>query len=225
MRFLERHRINVGFAALSPRHASTWSYLGWAGLYLCVGLYQSIGGSISEEFAELFVADFFINLASPFILGGGAVLAVWLGGGTSGTKWYELILLTVVFVVTMVIPAAVLFGVGGLPLFLSALLFFSKVGWLGIAKGKGKLVALLIVRGFAGPFLFFVPSLLISTVVVGRSTLGLNETDWVALFGVIYFLIQAIFEEFLLRKTDESGSNTPRTIIEAHNPDRSSTSD
>lgn len=204
----ERQRFSAKFSSLFPRHSSTWSYVGWAGLYLCVGLYQSAGGSIPEDFAELLFADFFINLVSPFILGGGALLVVYLGRGSAGVKWYEVVILAIVSVVTLVIPAVVLFGVGGLVLFLSALLFFAKIGWFGVAKEKIKSVALLFVRGLVGPFLFFAPSLVVATLAVGRSTLQLDETDWVAVFGIVYFLIQAVFEEFLLRKAEASDSST-----------------
>ena len=82
-----------------------------------------------------------------------------------------------------------------------------SVGWFGVAKEKLKSVALLFVRGLVGPFLFFAPSLVVATIVVGRSTLTLDETDWVAVFGIVYFMIQAVFEEFLLREAEASDSS------------------
>lgn len=187
-----------------PRHKSTWSYVAWAGLYLFTGLYQLAGGRISGGLAEIFYVDFFINLVSPFVLAGGAFVFLRFDEGFRRVKWHELFVLLVVFVVTIVLPAVVLFGVGGAPLFLSALIFFTKFSWYGPAKERGKSLALLFIRGVAGPFLFFVPALVVSTLLVGRSTLSIDETDWVAVFGVVYFLIQAVFEELMLRKTEGS---------------------
>jgi hypothetical protein len=194
----------MNVSTLTPRHSSTLSYLGWAGLFLGAGLYQLGGGVISDDFAELLYADFFINLASPFILGGGAILVLRFTRDSRRVKWYEIVILTVVFAVTIAVPSVILLGVGGWPLLLGAALFFSKVGWFGVVKERAKTIALLIVRGFAGPFFFFLPALLVATTVVGRSTLGINETDWVAVFGTVYFLIQAAFEEFLLRYAENT---------------------
>lgn len=189
---------------LLPRHNSTWSYVAWAGLYLFAGLYQLAGGRVSGDLAGVLYADFFINLVSPFVLAGGALVLVQVSEGIKRVKWHEWFVLLVIFAVTIVLPAVVLLGVGGTPLFLSALLFFSKFSWYGPAKERGKSLALLFIRGIAGPFLFFTPALVVSTLLVGRSTLTMDETDWVAVFGIVYFLIQAVFEEFMLRKSEES---------------------
>jgi hypothetical protein len=210
--------MDVKTASLLPRHSSTWSYVGWAGLYLFLGIYQLVGGKISPEFGEVFYIDFFINLVSPFVLAGGAFVVVQLDRGMKGVKWHEWFVFVVVFVVAIVIPAIVLFGVGGVPLFLSGLLFFLKLSWYGPAKEKGKTIALLFIRGIAGPFVFFAPALLISTLAVGRSTLTTDESDWVALFGVIYFLLQAVFEELLLRKAEKPDLITSEKLIQVQTP-------
>jgi hypothetical protein len=57
-------------------------------------------------------------------------------------------------------------------------------------------------RGLAAPFVFFAPALIVSCLWVGRSTISIGETDWVPQFGVVYFGIQAWFEEFMLRRAE-----------------------
>jgi hypothetical protein len=83
-----------------------------------------------------------------------------------------------------------------------AMLFFSHVNWMFMSRGD-KSTILLVVRGLVGPFVFFAPALVISCFYVGRNTLGLGNTDWVPLFGTIYFGLQAGFEEFMLRRAEK----------------------
>ena len=195
------HRI---LKLLLPRHTSTWSYVAWSGLYALVGIYQLAGGRISSDLGGLFFVDFFVNLVMPFNLLGVALVVAQFSEGFTEVKWSEWFVLVIVFLVTIVLPAVVLVGLGGLPVLFGAVLFVSKFSWYGSAKERGKTLFLLFARGIGGPFLFFAPALLVSTILVGRSTLAFNETDWVAVFGVIYFLTQAVFEEFLLRRIEKT---------------------
>lgn len=224
MKDLER-KPQGGRISVYPRHASTWNYLGWAALYLFVGLHQLSGGHISKEFAEIIFIDFLINLASPFILGGIVFLNHHLGSGIRGIKRHEFVVIGSVFSATILLPGIFLFEIGGLVLFLSALLFFVRLGWYGPLKERGKVLSMLFIRGLAGPFVFFVPALLISTIAVGRSTLETTETDWVALFGVIYFLLQAAFEEFMLRRSEKVSLDTSESLLQVrHLEDQDDTS-
>ncbi len=56
-------------------------------------------------------------------------------------------------------------------------------------------------RGLLGPYVFLAPALIVSCLVLGRNTISIHQTDWIALFGIVYFLTQAGFEEFMLRRS------------------------
>jgi len=177
---------------------STWSYVAWAVLY--AGLWLIPAKSIPVLFAETLGADFFINISTPFLVGGTAFLySVLAKRGWQRLRWTVWLFLGGAALVCLIVPLIVIFDAGGWSWLAGTLLFFSRLGWFFHRTGQTREIAIVFARGLAGPWLFMAPALLISAWVVGRNELGFQNLDWVPLFGLIYFGIQAAFEEFMLR--------------------------
>jgi len=184
-------------------HPSTLSYIAWALFYALLLAFGWFGAQVPRLFAEILLADIVINMVSPFIIGGGSLLFTLLAGALArrGTRLplsaYPFMLGCAVFGIA--IPGAVMFHMGGWWILPGAVLFFSRVNWMFLSKGD-HYTGLLMIRGMVGPFAFLAPALVISCLTVGRNTLGFENTDWVPLFGTIYFGLQAGFEELMLRR-------------------------
>lgn len=182
------------------RHRSTYTYLAWAGLYLLLGVWMFFGGRISRVFGENLAADIVINIASPWVLSGLVTIGTLVESkfrGFSGWAW-PFFLITCVL--TIVLPGLWIFKMGGWGTLLGAALFFTRANWFILRQKQDLSLMLLFARGVFGMFAFFAPALVITCLVMGRNTLGLRHTDWVPLFGVIYFCAQAAFEELMLRR-------------------------
>ena len=82
---------------------------------------------------------------------------------------------------------------------------------LGVVLIVALAVVLFFIRGLFGPFIFTTPALLLSSWAVGRRSLSLDEMDWVPLAGIIYFSLQAAFEEVALRFLDRRKPDTAVT--------------
>ena len=192
--------LTFGRFALYP---STLSYIAWALLYALLLAFGWFHEAVPRLFAEILLADIVINMVSPFIIGGGSLLFRFLGAvlAPRGTRVplsaYPFMLGCAVF--GIVIPGAVLLHMGGWWILPGAVLFFGRVNWMFMSQGDHH-TGLLVIRGLVGPFAFFAPALVLSCLYVGRNTLGLENSDWVPLFGTIYFGLQAGFEEFMLRR-------------------------
>jgi len=182
------------------RHRSTYTYLGWAGLYFLLGIWLLLGGRVAKVFGEVLYADILINLVSPVILSGGGTIAAMVKDrfqGFFGLAWPFLI---ITCTVTILLPGIWIFKMGGWGTLFSAGLFFSRINWFFLQRQEDFEIRHLFTRGMLGPFLFFAPALIITCLITGRQRLSLYNTDWVPLFGVIYFTAQAAFEEFMLRR-------------------------
>ncbi|MDI6738876.1 MAG: hypothetical protein QME74_00750 [Candidatus Edwardsbacteria bacterium] len=160
-------------------------------------------------FAETLVADFLINLGTPFIVGAAGIVYVVFSERTRPVPWYGWPLLAALALACVGIPFGILYQAGGWLLVTSTALFFSHAGWFFHRRKDARGAARLFIRGLFGPWLFMVPALLLSCLYVGRNDLGFDNTDWVPLFGMIYFGIQAGFEEFMLRN---SGDKAPSSL-------------
>jgi hypothetical protein len=182
------------------RHRSTYTYVAWAGLYFLLGAWMFFGGRISRVFGENLGADIVINLASPFILGGGLIVANLVDERFAGVPWLAWPFLAALCGATIVVPAMVIFHLGGWGALLGAALFFSRVNWFFFKRSHDIGWLHLFARGLWGPFAFFAPALAITCLVLQRNTVSVHQTDWVPLFGVIYFCAQAGFEELMLRR-------------------------
>lgn len=169
---------------------------GYAGL----GIYQLCGGVIAKTFGEGLAADAMINMVSPFVLAGGGTVAALIASKSKGTPWYAYPFLLLLFGVTIALPGAILFHLGGWALLLSAGMYFSKVNWFFLVRDDRQAMGMMFARGLLGPFIFFAPALVVSCLVLGRNTISIDQTDWIAIFGVIYFAAQSVFEEFMLRR-------------------------
>jgi hypothetical protein len=185
------------------RHRSPYYYLAWAGLYLILGLLALAGVPIPLFFGRNLAADVMINLASPFIFVGGGFLAGVLADRFRDVPWLAWPFLLGLWALTILLPGLWLFKLGGWSVFLTALLFFSRVDWFFLQQGGDRHTLVMFARGLAAPFVFFAPALIVSCLWVGRSTISIGETDWVPQFGVVYFGIQAWFEEFMLRRAEK----------------------
>lgn len=182
------------------RHRSPYYYLVWAGLYLTLGILALAGVRVPLFFGKNLAADVLINMVSPFILAGGAMLASVIKDRFQGVPWLAWPFLVGLWALTIWMPGVLLFKLGGWAVLLSALLFFSRVDWFFLQQGGDRHTLVMFARGLLGPFVFFAPALIISCLWVGRDTISINQTDWVPQFGVVYFSIQAWFEEFMLRR-------------------------
>lgn len=185
--------------ALRP---STWSYIGWGVLYLTLWLVPVPWLPLPEVFAATVVADFFINGATPFLLiGAGLVYALVTARTTQvpALVWPLVVGLTAVCVV---VPLVMLLEVGGWLLLASTALVFSRAGWLLRRSGDARGVAMLLARGLLGPWLFMLPALGLSCLYMGSVQLGFANTDWMPLFGFVYFALEAVFEELMLRRSE-----------------------
>ncbi|MCU0607511.1 MAG: hypothetical protein MUF78_08880 [Candidatus Edwardsbacteria bacterium] len=182
------------------RHRSAYTYLAWAGLYLLLGFWQWLGGSVPVVFGQNLAADIVINIASPWVLSGLVTIATLAESrflGFSGWAWP---FFAITCVLTIVLPGLWIFKMGGWGTLLGAALFFTRANWFILRRQQDVSLVLLFARGIFGMFAFFAPALVITCLVLGRNTLGLHNTDWVPLFGVIYFVAQAAFEELMLRR-------------------------
>ena len=183
-----------------PVHVSSITYAAWAVGYAGLGVYQLCGGTVSRTFGEGLAADVMINLVSPFVLAGGVTAAALIGSNFKGTPWFAYPFLLALFGLTIALPGAVVFHLGGWGLLISAAMYFSKINWFFLLREDDQQLGMLFARGLFGPFIFFAPALIVSCLVLRRNTISITETDWVPLFGIVYFLTQAGFEEFMLRK-------------------------
>lgn len=195
-------------AWLNIKHKSTYTYLGWAGFYLLLGVYQGLVGRISTTFGEILGADILINIASPIILSGGGTIATMVQGGFKGFFGLAWPFMIITCVVTIVLPGLWIFKMGGWGTLFSAALFFSRINWLFLQRDGDLEIRHLYTRGILGPILFLTPALITTCLVMGRRSLSMHATDWVPLFGVIYFTLQAAFEEFMLRRAAEKQNNS-----------------
>ncbi len=183
-----------------PVHRSTIAYVAWAAGYAGLGVYQLCGGRISTAFGEGLAADAMINMVSPFVLAGGFTVTTLIDSRFRGTPWFAYPFLLVLFGLTIALPAALLLHWGGWALLISAGMYFSKLNWFFLIREDQKTLGMLFARGLFGPFVFLAPALIVSCLVLGRNTISISQTDWVSLFGIVYFLAQAAFEEFMLRQ-------------------------
>lgn len=190
-------RVDNRFLSLSR---STVIYIAWAVAYAGLGFYQLSGGRISTAFGEGLAADAMINMVSPFVLSGGYAITSLFDEKLKGTPWFAYPFLLVFFGLTIALPAALLLHWGGWTLLISAGMYFSKLNWFFLVREDHRALGLLFARGLFGPFIFLAPALIVSCLALGRDTISIRETDWVALFGIVYFLAQAGFEEFMLRR-------------------------
>ena len=190
------------------RHQSSQLYLGWAALYLGLGFLALAGVPVPLFFGQSLTADIMINMASPFILAGGGMLAAMARDRFRGVPWLAWPLMLGLWAGTILLPGLWLFKLGGWAVLLTAALFFSRINWFFLQEGDDPHTKLLFARGLLGPFVFFAPALVITCLLLGRRTLSYRDTDWVPMFGVIYFAIQAWFEEFMLRRA-EKGAAAP----------------
>ncbi len=179
---------------------ASWIYAGWALLYAATWLLPHFGQQIPVWFAQTLAADFLINLGTPFLVAGSGLVYLAFTERPRRVRWFIWPLLALIAAACTAPPLMVLHKAGGWLLLTSTLLFFTHAGWHLHRHRDAVGLGLLFARGLFGPWLFMVPALVISGVVVRRQTLGFENTDWVPLFGVIYFGIQAAFEEFMLRQ-------------------------
>lgn len=121
------------------RHRSPYYYLAWAGLYLVLGI---------------------------LALAGGAMLASVIKDLFKGIPWLAWPFLAALWALTIWMPGALLFKLGGWGVLLSALLFFSKVDWFFIVDGGDKHSLVMFARGIFRPFVFFAPALIVSCLWV-----------------------------------------------------------
>jgi hypothetical protein len=184
---------------------SSWVYAAWTLLYAALWLFPFNGEKIPRVFAEILAADFLINLGTPFIVFGASMVYLAFTEKPRRVRWFIWPLLALLAAACVGIPFGVLHKAGGWLLVTGTVLFFTHAGWFMHRHKDGVGLGLLFVRGLFGPWLFMVPALMISGMVVKRQTLGFENTDWVLLFGIIYFGIQTAFEEFMLRKVMQAG--------------------
>jgi len=187
-------------------HPSTLTYIAWTMLYGALTVFSLFRRAVPRLFAEILLADVVINMVSPLLIGAAALLAGALAKGSPTAPWtlYPLLILGVGLL--LIFPVALSLHLGGWWMLAGAALFFGHLNWIFLRRRAGNYIALLAVRGIAGPFFFFAPALIIACLYVGRNTLGMENTDWVPIFGTVYFAIQAGFEEFMLRR---AGRQTP----------------
>ena len=178
---------------------STWSYIAWALIY--AGLWLIPVKSVPELFAEILAADFFINITTPFLVGGAAFIYSILAKRGARLSWKAWLLVAGTASVCLLVPLIIIFDAGGWRLLAGAVLFLSRLGWFFHRTGEGREIVIVFLRGLVGPWLFMAPALVISGIAVGRQTLGFENLDWVPLFGLIYFGLQAGFEELVLRRS------------------------
>jgi hypothetical protein len=181
-------------------HASTWAYAALAASFVVLGVVPTAPPALVRLFGETVVADLFVNLATPFIvIGAGLVTALVAGRDRARplAVWPVALVLAVVFVV---VPLMVVRDAGGWLLLVTAVLLFLRAGWLFHRSGDALDVANLLGRGLVAPWLFMLPALGLSCLVVGRNDLTFADPDWVPCFGFVYFALQAVFEEAMLRR-------------------------
>jgi|GEM_PF-2078667 hypothetical protein len=188
--------LNKPFNLLRP---SSWVYAAWTLLYAMLWLFPLNGGKIPRVFAETLAADFLINLGTPFIIFGAGMVYMAFTERPRRVKWFVWPLLVLLALGCVGVPFTLLYKAGGWLLVTGTVLFFTHAGWFLHRHQDGVGLGMLFARGLLGPWLFMVPALVVSALVVKRQTLGFENTDWVPLFGIIYFGIQTAFEEFLLR--------------------------
>jgi len=196
-------------ASLKIRHRSTYGYLGWAGMYLLLGIWLLCGGRVAKMFGEALYADILINFVSPWVLSGAVVIDTMMENRFQGFSGLAIPFLMITCVVTIVLPGIWIFKMGGCGTLFSGALFFTHINWFYLRRKQDLPLKYIAARGMLGPFLFFAPALIITCLVTGRQRLSLHNTDWVALFGIIYFISQAVFEEFMLRRVMEVKPVTP----------------
>jgi hypothetical protein len=203
-----RGRLRTFVSGRLALYPSTVSYILWALLYALLLAFGWFHARPPRLFAEILLADVIINFLSPFVIGAGALLAAFLLQRGAKPPWSAYPFLLLFLLLGMVVPAAVMLHIGGWLLLAGALLFFMRVRWARLVRGGDRWAAHLMIRGLVGPFAFFAPALVISCLYVGRNTLGMENTDWVPLFGTIYFGIQAGFEEIMLRRSERAGGGS-----------------
>ncbi len=190
---------------VSRLHHSTWSYIGWAFLYAGLEVAAPARSSSRRLFAEILGVDFMVNTAMPFLIGGAAGLTTLFAKQQKKVPWPAWVLAGGSASACLIAASLIIFRAGGGLALAGALLFLSRLGWFYRRTGKARDIGMAFARGLFGPWLFMAPALVISAVVVGRQTLGFSNLDWVPLFGLIYFGMQAGFEEFMLRRIEKPG--------------------
>lgn len=178
---------------------STLSYLAWSGLYLVFEFLRHQGWTVDLCLFDTLHADFAINMVSPFLLVACGFFVAYLPASWKPRELFVSLLIGLFCGSLILLFMSLLWNMGGVSLLLGAVLFLSRVNWLRFVAGNDLGGIYLFARGLVGPFLFFAPALLIVSLVFGRENFGYENLDFVPLFGTIYFFLQAIFEELMLR--------------------------
>ena len=192
-----------------PRYGSTRQYLFWACLYAALGLLRGPWTTPVLRFFGIMVGvDVILNFWGVFLIPASLFVWAFFEGVVEAVArskprevpWVRgLIAISVPLGLLLLLGWMVAESLGWIALAF-VLLFYAKLNWYAIHKEQGLGVPLLLAaRGLAGIFVFFVPALIISSWYVGRNSLSSHRPDWVPLFGVIYFTLQAVWEEVVLR--------------------------
>jgi hypothetical protein len=158
-----------------PKHASTWTYILWAAIYLLLEILRRRGVKTPRLFGEILGIDVIMNFLTPFIFIGSLFFSIVLSSRTAGVPWVQIVAAAAFPLALLLYLSFFVLEAGGVGLLVGTVIFYTRIN---------------------------VPAMVLSSWSVGRHSLTLARTDWVPLFGIVYFSLQAVFEEILLRFLD-----------------------
>lgn len=180
-------------------------YIAWVVLYAGVGVWYLLGREPHGVFFDFLYADLFVNMLTPWILVPAIMLWIaWVGRSEiRGCRLAAGVLMMVIISAALIWGCvAILYDRGGIMLAVAVPVLLTKLNWRNMVGNdvSDSSLVILLGRGMFLPFACFAPALVISCLAVGRNTLGEHSADWLGLFGVIYFSLQAVLDYFLIRR-------------------------
>jgi hypothetical protein len=182
---------------------SALPYAGWVALCAGAGIWYLTGRALPDLFYGIIICDLVINMAAPWIIVPGVMIAgMWLGrsqlrgiGMIAGSVF---ILALCAFLLWGIFT--ILYHYGGWMLVLLVPVLASKINWREFFSGTSTSgMPFLMARSMLAPFACFAPATVICCLVLRRNTLGEGNDDWVGLFGMIYFSLQAGLDYLLVK--------------------------